>query len=331
MADRSLVKDTNRKTPETSNVTPPKKRGSAPTAHIYSKSAGASPIRGFLQFAAIPTFAFMVVVTLPFLIGVILSFTNWNGLDSVTSLDYEYTGAENYREAVGDDEFFSALTRTGIYVLGVVIFSNIAALGLALLVTSKLRAQSVFRAVFFTPNLIGGVILGFIWVFVFREMFTWIGDQLGVGFLEKSWLVDPTWGLVGLILVTVWQLSGYLMLIYIAGLVSIPTELIEASKVDGATAWQQLRRVKLPLIAPSITVSVFLALRNAFLSFDVNLALTGGEPFRSTELVMLNVYIEAFRFQEFETAQAKAVLLFLIIAVIAIIQVLTSRRFEVEQ
>ncbi|WP_197536895.1 carbohydrate ABC transporter permease [Ilumatobacter coccineus] len=303
-------------------------RSKSPTAHIYSKEAGARPLSGFLKFAAIPTFAFLVVVVLPFLVGVVLSFTNWNGIDSVTSGDYEYTGIENYSDALGDEAFRATMTRTFVYVLGVVVFSNLIAFGLALLVTSKLRAQNFFRAVFFTPNLIGGVILGFIWVFVFRQMFTWVGESTGIGFLEQSWLVDEKKGLAALVIVTVWQLSGYLMLIYIAGLVSISSDVIEASTVDGAKPWQQLFYVKLPLIVPSITVGVFLALRNAFLAFDVNLTLTNGGPFRSTELLPLNIFLEAFRFQNFETGQAKAVILFLIIAVIAVIQVAVSRRFE---
>lgn len=308
-----------------------KRRDTSPTAHIFSKQGGAHPIRGFLQFAAIPTFAFLVVVTIPFVVGILLSFTNWSGIDSVTSFDYDFTGTDNYSEALGDEEFRSTLSRTAVYVIGVVVFSNLAALGLALLVTSKLRGQNVFRALFFTPNLIGGVILGFIWVFIFRNMFTYMGDTLGIGFLQSNWLVDPEQGIVALIMVTVWQLSGYLMLIYIAGLVSIPTELLEAARVDGASAFQQLFYVKIRLIVPSIAVSVFLALRNSFLAFDVNLALTDGGPFRSTELVTLNVYNEAFKFGNFATAQSKAVILFLIIAVLAALQVLASRRFEVEQ
>ena len=308
-----------------------KRRSTSPSAHIFSREAGAHPLAGFAKFAAIPTFAFIVVVVLPFLVGVVLSFTNWNGIDSVTSGDYEFTGAENYRDALDDDAFRDTLEITLLYVLGVVIFANLVAFGLALLVTSKLKAQNFFRALFFTPNLIGGVILGFIWVFVFSEMFTWVGDKTGIGLLESSWLVDPDKGLIALIIVTVWQLSGYLMLIYIAGLVSISDDVIEAAGVDGANAWQQLFYVKLPLIIPSITVSVFLALRNAFLAFDVNLALTNGGPFRSTELVTLNIYLEAFRFQNFETAQAKAVILFMVIAVIAVVQVVFSRRFEVSE
>ena len=303
----------------------------SPTAHIFSKSAGANPLAGFAKFAAIPTFAFMVVVVLPFLIGVVLSFTNWNGIDSVTSGDYEYTGVENYSDALGDSAFRDTLSKTFIYVVGVVVFANLLGFALALLVTSKMKAQNFFRAIFFTPNLIGGVILGFIWVFVFSEIFTWIGAKAGIGFLESSWLVEPNKGLASLIIVTVWQLSGYLMLIYIAGLVSISSDVLEAAEVDGAHAGQQLWFVKLPLMIPSITVSVFLALRNAFLAFDVNLALTNGGPFRSTELITLNIYLEAFRFQNFETGQAKAVILFLIIAVIATIQVVMSRRLEVGQ
>ena len=308
-----------------------KRRDKEPSAHIFSKRAGANPLSGFFKFAAIPTFAFLVVVVLPFLVGVVLSFTDWNGIDSVTSGDYQYAGAENYRDALGDAAFRGTMGKTFIYVIGVVVFANMIGFGLALLVTSKMKGQNFFRALFFTPNLIGGVILGFIWVFVFSEMLTWVGAKTGIGILENSWLVDPNKGLAALIIVTVWQLSGYLMLIYIAGLVSIPTDVVEAAEVDGANARQLLVLVKLPLMIPSITVSVFLALRNAFLAFDVNLTLTNGGPFRSTELITLNIYLEAFRFQNFQTGQAKAVILFLIIAVIAAVQVIMSRRFEVSE
>lgn len=306
-----------------------RRRSRSPSAHIFSADAGARPVRGFFQFAAIPTFAFVVVLVIPFLVGVILSFTSWNGIDKITSFDYEYTGTANYVDAVTDDGYRATLSRTLWYVGSVVVFANLVAFGLALLVTSKLRARNFFRALFFTPNLIGGVILGFIWVFVYNQMFTWVGGKVGIGILESSWLVEPTKALIALVVVAVWQLSGYLMLIYIAGLVSIPNDVIEAAAVDGASPWQQLRHVKIPLIIPAFTVCVFLALRNAFLVFDVNLALTDGGPFRSTELVTLNVYLEAFRFQNFETAQAKAVLLYLMIAAIAAAQVALSRRYEV--
>lgn len=310
---------------------PRARRTSTPTAHIFSAEAGARPVSGFFRFAAIPVFAFGAVVLIPFLVGVILSFTDWNGIDKVTSFDYSFVGAQNYGDALGDSSYRSTVTRTLTYVVSVVVISNLIAFGLALLVTSKLRAQNFFRALFFTPNLIGGVILGFIWVFVFNEMLPWLGDKLGIGLIKTSWLVEPTKALITLIVVAVWQLSGYLMLIYIAGLVSIPEDVIEASRVDGATGWQQLRFVKVPLMVPAFTVSLFLALRNAFLVFDVNLALTEGGPFRSTELITLNVYLEAFRFQNFQTAQSKAVILFLMIAAIAAAQVAISRRFEVTE
>jgi raffinose/stachyose/melibiose transport system permease protein len=301
-----------------------------PTAYIYDRRTGAGSARAFAQFAAIPLIAFAAVVLVPFLVGVILSFTNWNGIDAVSSFDYSFTGLANYTKALGDADFGATLWRTFVYVISVVILANLVAFGLALLVTAKLRGRNVFRALFFTPNLIGGVILGFIWVFMFNQMFTWVGEYTGIGLLEHSWLVEPTQALAAMVIVTVWQLAGYLMLIYIAGIVSIPGDVIEASTVDGASAFQQLRFVKVPLIAPAITVSTFIALRNAFLVFDVNLALTGGGPFRSTELISLNVYLEAFRFQNFETAQAKAILLYLMIAAIAVTQVIISRRFEVD-
>lgn len=308
-----------------------KRRSKAPSAHIFSADAGAKPVSGFAKFAVVPTLAFAAVVLLPFLVGVVLSFTDWNGIDKVTSFDYGFTGIDNYREALVDANFRSTLGRTFWYTAAVVVFSNLIAFGLALLVTSKLKGQNFFRALFFTPNLIGGVILGFIWVFVFSRMLTWLGDKLGIAVLQSSWLVDPTKALIALIIVAVWQLSGYLMLIYIAGLVSISSDVVEAAKVDGAGPLQLLRYVKMPLMVPAFTVSIFIALRSSLLVFDVNLSLTEGGPFRSTELATLNVYREAFQYQRFQTAQAKAVILYLIIAVIAFAQVKITSRHEVSE
>lgn len=313
----------------TTQVTKRRRKHTTPSAHIFSKSAGARPVSGFMKFAAVPTVAFTAVVLLPFLVGVILSFTDWNGIDKVTSFKYGFVGADNYRDALTDTSYRATLSHTIWYTLAVVVFSNLIAFGLALLVTSKLKGQNLFRALFFTPNLIGGVILGFIWVFVFNQMFTWIGDHLGIEVLKTSWLVEPTKALISLIIVAVWQLSGYLMLIYIAGLVSINGEVVEAARVDGANSWQLLRKVKMPLMVPAFTVSIFLALRSSLLVFDVNLSLTEGGPFRSTELATLNVYREAFQYQRFPTAQAKAVLLYLIVAVVAFAQVKFTSRHEV--
>ncbi len=313
----------------TTTPTRARRRSRAPSAHIFSADAGAKPVSGFAKFAVVPTLAFAAVVLLPFLVGVALSFTDWNGIDKVTSFDYGFTGIDNYRDALGDANFRSTLGRTVWYTVAVVVLSNLVAFGLALLVTSKLKGQNFFRALFFTPNLIGGVILGFIWVFVFSRMLTWLGDTIGIGFLKSSWLVDPTKAMWALIIVAVWQLSGYLMLIYIAGLVSISSDVIEAAKVDGAGPVQLLRYVKMPLMVPAFTVSIFLALRSSLLTFDVNLSLTDGGPFRSTELATLNIFREAFQYQRFETAQAKAVILYVIIAVIAFAQVRITSRHEV--
>jgi raffinose/stachyose/melibiose transport system permease protein len=284
--------------------------------------------RTFALFALIPVFAFLVVLLIPAIVGLMLSFTDWDGIEPIVSLDFGLVGVDNYAAALDDEGFHRALALTIVYVIAVLVIANVLAFGLALLVTSRLRGKGFFRGVFFTPNLIAGVVLGFIWIFVFSQLMTYVGDSLGIDALRFSWLVDKDKAFIALIIVAVWQLSGYLMLIYIAGLVSIPGDVIEAATVDGASQWAQLLRIKIPLMVPAFTIAIFLSIRNAFLVFDTNLALTDGGPFRSTEMLTLHIYNDAFQFQNFDSAQAKAVLLFALVAVIAIAQVTFTKRYE---
>ncbi len=284
----------------------------------------------FGTFALIPIFAFATVLLVPFLSGVMLSFTDWDGVEPIASFDYRWVGIDSYRDAFADSRFGETLRLTALYVLFTVVVTNIVAFGIALLVTSKLKGRNFFRAAYFLPNLIGGVILGFIWQFVFTEIIEWLGDKTGIGLFEFSWLVDTNKAFIALVVVGVWQMSGYMMLIYIAGLISIPSTVIEASSIDGATRSQQVRYVVIPMLIPSFTISIFLTLRNAFMVFDTNLALTDGGPFRSTEMVAMHIYNEAFLFQNYQTAQAKAVVLFLVVATIAVTQVFLTKRREVQ-
>lgn len=297
---------------------------------MYQEKSVFGKIISFVVFALFPLFAFVTVLFLPFLVGVFLTFTDWQGTSSITVLNYSWVGLENYLASFSDPSFWTAMSLTFRYMILVVVLTNILALLLALLVTSALKGRNVFRSIFFVPNLIGGVILGFIWQFIFSGLVVYLGDLTGLGALKYSWLVDTDKAFAAMVIVSVWQLSGYMMLIYIAGLTRIPQEVLEAASIDGANAFQQLVYVKFPLMMQAFTISIFLTLKNSFMVYDVNLALTGGGPYRTTELISMHIYNEAFRFQNYGTGQAKAVILFLVVAVIAVAQVLISKRSEVE-
>lgn len=179
------------------------------------------------------------------------------------------------------------------------------------------------------PNLIGGLILGFVWQFIFTNVFSHVGGVLGLDFLQ-GWLATTATGFWGLVIVMTWQLSGYMMIIYIAALQNIPKSLIEAAEIDGATSWQKLTGITIPLVAPALTIGLFLTLSNSFKLFDQNLSLTGGGPFNSTEMLALNIFRTAFVFSQFGRAQAKAVVFLIVVAIITLTQIYFSKRKEVE-
>ena len=298
---------------------------------MYKEKSLLDKITTFVTFALFPLFAFMTVALLPFLAGLFLTFTDWKGLSSITTINYNWIGLENYIVSFSDQAFWTAISNTFRYMILVVILTNIIALLLALLVTSNFKGKNIFRSIFFVPNLIGGVILGFIWQFIFSGLVVYLGSLTGLAALKYSWLVDTDKAFAAMVIVSVWQLSGYMMLIYIAGLTGIPQDVLESSSIDGANAFQQLIYIKLPLMVQAFTISLFLTLKNSFMVYDVNLSLTGGGPFRTTELISMHIYNEAFRFQHYGTGQAKAVILFVIVAVIAVAQVLITKQKEVEE
>ena len=273
-----------------------------------------------LQFAGFglpATFIWAAVVIIPFLYGIGITFTDWNGL----SLDINFIGLKNYKTVFSDPTFLSAFLKTVIYVLFTVIVSNVVGFFLALVVTSGIRFQGLFRTGFFTPNIIGGIILGYIWNFIFSYAITSVGKTMGIESLSTSWLTDPTKALAALIIVSSWQLSGYLMVIYIAGLTNISGELLESAQIDGATGWQVIKNIKVPLVRNSITICTFLAISRSFMSFDMNLSLTAGGPYKSTELIAYKIYQTAFTSMEFGKGQSQAIVLFVIVAAISLLQV----------
>lgn len=291
-----------------------------------SQSKRKKAIGKFFAFGALPLTIFTGVLVYPFMQGLFLTFTDWDG--------FEYTrieGFQNYRDSLTDPKFWVTMGFTLKFVIVSVILVNIVAFGLALLVTSKLKSSNLFRTFFFIPNLIGGVVLGVIWQFIFNTALTSLARKFKIPFLQDSWLNDTNKAFWALIIVTVWQASGYMMIIYITGLISIEPEIVEAATVDGATPLRLLTAIKIPLMAQAFTISLFLTMRNGFMAYDVNLALTGGGPFRTTELISMHIFQEAFAFGNFGTGQAKAVLMFILVAFAALVQVAVSKRMEANQ
>lgn len=276
-------------------------------------------------FLAPSLLALVIVLVIPFIQGVYYSLTEYNGFQVK-----EFVGFDNYLNLFKDDQFLYSLLFTGGFSVASVIGINIIGLLLALFVTQKMgKFNTIFRTVFFMPNLIGGIILGFIWQFIFLKAFVGIASLTGVDFF-KGWLSDTETGFWGLVILFVWQMSGYIMIIYISFLNNIPGELIEAATIDGANGWQRFWKVKFPLLAPAFTVSLFLSLSNAFKVYDQNMALTAGGPFNSTQMATMNIYDTAFKVQDMGYAQAKAIIFLLIITIISVIQLYMTRKKEID-
>ena len=282
-------------------------------------------IKKFGIFAALPLSIFFIVLAVPFGQGLFLTFTDWDGF----SYD-KFIGVGNYAKSFQDPDFWTTLRFTLKFVLVSLVAVNAVAFGLALLVTAKLRSKNLFRTFFFVPNLIGGVVLGVIWQFIFNTALVSISSKFGWSFFQSSWLNETNTAFWALIIVTVWQSSGYMMIIYITGLISIEQDVIEAARVDGASALRTLLAIKIPLMAQAFTISLFLTLRGGFMAYDVNVALTGGGPYRTTELISMHIFQDAFAFGNFGTGQSKAVIMFVMVAIAALVQVSVSKRMEVQ-
>lgn len=269
--------------------------------------------------------AFSLVIFIPFVMGIYYSFTDWNGISSTIN----FIGIDNYTTAFNDPTFRDSFWFTTKFTLVSVIAINAMGFGLALLVTRKLKGSSILKTIFFMPNLIGGLILGFIWQFIFQEVFASVGKALGQNWL-MGWLSNETTGYWGLVILMSWQMAGYLMIIYIAGIQGISGDVIEAATIDGAGPIRRLRHIIFPLVRPAFTVSVFLTLANCFKLYDQNLSLTGGGPADSTQMIAMNILKTGQKFNDMGQAQAKAIILLLVVGVIALVQVYISKKGEVE-
>ncbi|MDO5134520.1 MAG: sugar ABC transporter permease [Eubacteriales bacterium] len=280
----------------------------------------------YLMFAGPAALLFIGVVILPFIYGLYLTFTNWDGV----SKSKPFVGFANYMSAFQDAAFWQSLGRTFIYSVIAVVFVNIVAFVLAYLVTSGVKGQNFFRAGFFIPNLIGGIVLGYVWKFVFNRAFVSLGQALSIGALSTSWLATTNGAMLCLIIVSVWQYAGYMMLIYVAGFMSVPKSLMEAAQIDGCTQSQATMHVIIPLMRASFVQCLFLTITRCFMVYDVNLSLTKGEPFNTSVMAAMHVYNQAFTYKKYGIGQAEALILFVVCAVVGVTQVYVGKKGEVE-
>lgn len=279
----------------------------------------------FMMFAGVTAVVFAAVVIVPFLYGLYLTFTSWDGV----STQKPFVGLSNYISTFSDGAYWQALGRTFIYAIIAVILVNVVAFVLAYLVTSGVKGQNFFRAGFFVPNLIGGIVLGYVWKFVFNRAFVALGNSLSIGFLSTSWLATTNGAMLCLIIVSVWQYAGYMMLIYVAGFMSVSADVLEAAQIDGCTGFQTMVHISVPLMASSFVQCLFLTITRCFMVYDVNLSLTKGEPFNSSVMAAMHVYNQAFTYKNYGTGQAEALILFIVCAVVGVLQVYIGKKAEV--
>ena len=281
-------------------------------------------VKQYLMFAGPGTILFLAVVIIPFLYGLYLTLTSWDGISAVKP----FVGFDNFAAAFADADYWHAMGRTVIYSAVSVVLINIVAFALAYLVTKGIKGQNFFRAGFFVPNLIGGIVLGYIWKFVFNRAFVAIASAISGG-NAPSLLSTTNGAMFCLILVSVWQYAGYMMLIYVAGFMSVSADVKEAAMIDGCNSSQAMWNVTIPLMRASFVQCIFLSITRCFVVYDVNLSLTNGEPFKSSVMAAMHVYNQAFTYKNYGLGQAEALILFIVCAVVGVTQVMIGKRGEV--
>ena len=271
----------------------------------------------FLFFLGPTLVAFTIAFIVPFIMGIVLSFAHFTTMEDVS-----WVGFSNYVRAFSNPDFINALGFSALFTVVSVIIINVVAFFLALLLTRGYRGTNAFRTMIFMPNLIGGIVLGYIWQFLIN------------GFLSKTFgvtiTVDPKYGFWGLVILSNWQFIGYMMIIFIAGIQNVPNDVLEAAKIDGAGPMRTLGRIIVPLVMPSITITLFMTLTNSFKMFDQNLALTAGEPGKRTAMLALDIYNTFYNRVGWEgVGQAKALMFFVMVVIISMVQISITRRKEI--
>ena len=281
----------------------------------------------FVLFLGPTLLLYLVIEVIPLIMGVVYSFTDWDGI----ATEIGFVGFKNYIDLFTDDpRFWKSMLFTFENTAVVVIVSNLIGFVLAYNLSKKIPFRNFMRAAFYLPRLIGGVILGFVWQFIFLNIFPFLGEKFGIGVFQLSWLGTPATSFWALAIVQAWGFAGYMMIIYVAGLTAISSDYIEAAVIDGATAGQQLRHVILPLMMPAIPECQFQSLLNSFKVYDVNLSLTGGGPYRSSEAITMNVYTTAFAESQLGYGSAKAIIMALVIIAVTLLQVKLTSKKEVQ-
>lgn len=276
-------------------------------------------IKKYFPVFGLPTvLAYIIGFLVPFILGLYLSFCKFT-----TVTDAEFIGLQNFVKIWGDDSFVHSLWFTAAFAAVSIVLINVLAFAAALMLTKEFRGTNLFRTVLFMPNLIGGIVLGYIWQLIFNGI---------LACFSKTLTFSASYGFWGLMILMCWQQVGYMMIIYIAGLQSIPADLYEAARIDGATAKHRLFKITLPMSMPAITICTFLTLTNSFKLFDQNLALTAGQPSNKTEMLALNIFNTFYSRVGWEgVGQAKAVIFFLIVAALVLLQLKLTRNREVQQ
>ncbi|MDR1576567.1 MAG: sugar ABC transporter permease [Treponema sp.] len=270
----------------------------------------------FLFFIGPTLIAFTIAFIIPFISGILLSLTRFT-----TMSDVRWVGLSNYVRAFSNPDFLNALSFSALFTVASVIIINVAAFFLALLLTRGYKGTNIFRTMIFMPNLIGGIVLGYIWQFIINGFLSLFGVTI---------TVDPKYGFWGLIILTNWQFIGYMMIIFIAGIQNIPGDVLEAAKIDGAGPFMVLRKILVPLVMPSITITLFMTITNSFKMFDQNLALTAGAPGKRTAMIALDIYNTFYSRAGWEgVGQAKAMMFFILVVIISLVQISITRRREV--
>ena len=278
--------------------------------------------------------AFLMVIIIPFIFGIYYSFTDWQGTGAVS----QSVGFANYKAIFQEPGFLHSFLVTLLFTVLNIITVNVVAFIISLLVTSEIRGRNIYRAGFFVPNLIGGIVLGLVWQFIFSNILPSVGQSLGLPTLSKSLISNKDTVMITLVTVNTWQYAGYIMLIYVAAIQGISKSVMEAAEVDGARYWTRVRKIQIPLMANAFTISLFLTLTNSFKMYDVNVALTNGgpvsifmmKPVQASELLALNIYNTAFKYNNMAQGQAKAVIFFVVLTIFSVIQVTWNKSKEVE-
>ena len=278
----------------------------------------------FAVFVLPTLLAFTVFFIIPFVMGIVLSFCKFT-----TVTNARFVGVSNYIKAFSNADFLNALGFTTKFTIVSVITINVIAFAIAYGLTRGLKGTNFFRTTFFMPNLIGGIVLGYIWKFVFNRAFVAIGNALSIDAMSTSWLATTNGAMFCLIIVSVWQYAGYMMLIYVAGFMSVSEDVLEAARIDGCTNLQSIVHISVPLMVSSFVQCLFLTVTRCFMVYDVNLSLTNGEPFNSSVMAAMHVYNQAFTYKNYGTGQAEALILFIVCAVVGVLQVYIGKKAEV--